>query len=296
MSQMTASQTKTRVNICFSSGSSQFYTEDLGNGTLLNMVAIPDGSFMMGSPETELDRSYDESPQHVVTLQSFFMGMFPVTQAQWRAVATQLPQIKIELTPEPSNFKGDDNRPVEQVSWFEAVEFCDRLSAKTGREYRLPTEAEWEYACRADTTTPFHFGETITTNLANYDGTDDKDNKWSGSYGRGPKGIYRKETTPITHFKTANAFGLYDMHGNVLEWCLDTWHGSYSEKPEELKKNGNIPWVSSDKSDESRLLRGGSWIYLPGNCRSAYRSNDRPVDRNRNVGFRVVSCVARTLP
>jgi formylglycine-generating enzyme required for sulfatase activity len=296
MSQMTASQTKTRVNICFSSGSSQFYTEDLGNDTLLSMVAIPEGSFMMGSPETEIDRSGFESPQHSVTLQSFFMGMFPVTQSQWKAVATDLPKSKIDLNPEPSNFKGEDNRPVEQVSWFEAVEFCDRLSVKTGREYRLPTEAEWEYACRAGTITPFCFGETITTNLANYDGTDDKDNKWSGSYGRGPKGIYRKETTPITHFRTANRFGLYDMHGNVLEWCLDTWHKSYSEKPEELKKSGNTPWVSSDKSDENRLLRGGSWGNYPRNCRSAYRGDGRPDARSSYVGFRVVSCVARTLP
>jgi formylglycine-generating enzyme required for sulfatase activity len=294
---MTASQTKIRVNIRFSSGSTQFYTEDLGNGTLLNMVAIPDGSFSMGSPETEPDRRDSESPQHSVTLQSFFMGMFPVTQAQWRAVATHLPKSKIDLNPEPSHFKGDDNCPVEQVSWFDAVEFCDRLSAKTEREYRLPTEAEWEYACRAGTTTPFHFGETITTELANYRGTDEETMKWSGSYGRGPKGIYRKETTPATYFKTTNRFGLHDMHGNVWEWCLDNWHDSYSEKPEELKKDGNTPWLSSDKSETSRLLRGGSWYSFPRNCRSAFRYYSLPPDdRDDFIGFRVVSCLARTLP
>jgi formylglycine-generating enzyme required for sulfatase activity len=291
MSQMTASQTKTRVNICFSSGSSQFYTEDLGNDTLLSMVAIPEGSFMMGSPETEIDRSGFESPQHSVTLQSFFMGMFPVTQSQWKAVATDLPKSKIDLNPEPSQFKGDDNRPVEQVSWFEAVEFCDRLSVKTGREYRLPTEAEWEYACRADTTTPFHFGETLSSELAIYD--------WDSSYNNGPKGGDRREvrrgTEPVGNFP-ANAFGLYDMHGNVFEWCLDTWHDNYSEKPEELKKSGNTPWVSSDKSDEKRLLRGGSWDAYPRNCRSAYRYSYRPDVRVNVIGFRVVSCVARTLP
>jgi formylglycine-generating enzyme required for sulfatase activity len=291
-------ETKVRVIISYSSGSTQFYTEDLGNDTPLKMVVIPEGSFMMGSPETELDRSDSESPQHVVTLQSFFMGMFPVTQAQWRAVAN-LPKSKIELNPDPSKFKGDDNRPVEQVSWFEAVEFCDRLSIKTekmDRLYRLPTEAEWEYACRAGTQTPFHFGETITTELANYYGADDKENRLSGSYGRGPKGIYRKETTVAEYFKNANRFGLYDMHGNVSEWCLDTWHGSYSEKPEELKKNGNIPWVSSDKNDENRLLRGGSWSNYPRYCRSAYRSNYRPDLGNYYFGFRVVSSLARTLP
>ncbi|MBD2151142.1 formylglycine-generating enzyme family protein [Pseudanabaena sp. FACHB-1277] len=292
---MTVAQIKNRINISFRQGKTQFYPEDLGNGTILKMVAIPQGSFIMGSPETEPDRRTSEFPQHSVTLQSFFMGMFPVTQAQWRAVATQLPQINIKLNPEPSRFQGDENRPVEQVSWFEAVEFCDRLSVKTGREYRLPTEAEWEYACRAGTTTPFHFGETISTDLANYRGTDDEDFKWSGSW-RGSKGIYRQETTATTYFKTANAFGLFDMHGNVLEWCLDTWHDSYSEKPEELKKSGNIPWVSGDESKENRLLRGGSWLYDPRNCRSAYRFYFHPGGRGSNVGFRIVSCLARTLP
>jgi formylglycine-generating enzyme required for sulfatase activity len=292
---MTTSQTKIHVNIRFSSRATQFYAEDLGNGTFLNMVAIPDGSFIMGSPETELDRSSSESPQHSVTLQSFFMGMFPVTQAQWRAVATDLPKSKIDLDPDPSDFKGNDNRPVENVSWVDAVEFCDRLSAKTNRLYRLPTEAEWEYACRAEMQTPFHFGETITTTLANYGGTDDKDNQWSGSYGRGPKGIYRQETTPVGHFKTANRFGLYDMHGNVWEWCLDNWHENYSEKPEELKKDGNTPWLSSDENETIRLLRGGSWDSNPWFCRSAFRLIDHPVGRVSDFGFRVVSCLARTL-
>ncbi|NEO21280.1 MAG: formylglycine-generating enzyme family protein, partial [Moorea sp. SIO4A5] len=125
------------------------------------MVAIPEGSFIMGSPETEEGHTNDESPQHRVTVTSFFMGKYPVTQAQWQAVAA-LPQVNRELEPDPSHFKGK-NRPVEQVSWYDAVEFCERLSQYTKRPYRLPSEAEWEYACRAGTTTPFHFGETITT-------------------------------------------------------------------------------------------------------------------------------------
>lgn len=135
-----------------------------------------------------------------------------------------------ELDADPSNFKGD-KRPVEQVSWYDAVEFCDRLTAHTKRAYSLPSEAEWEYACRAGTRTPFHFGETITTDLANYRGTDNEEYKWSGSYGPGPKGIYREQITEVGSFGVANAFGLYDMHGNVWEWCLDDWHDNYEGAP-----------------------------------------------------------------
>ncbi len=164
----------------------QYFTENLGNGVSLEMVAIPGGTFRMGSPETEAEQSNAESPQHSVTVKPFFMGKYPVTQAQWRTVAS-LPQVNRPLEPNPSYFKGDD-RPVEQVSWYNAVEFCDRLSRLTKREYRLPSEAEWEYACRAGTTTPFHFGETITTDLANYNG--------NYTYGTGSKGKYREQTTP----------------------------------------------------------------------------------------------------
>ena len=122
----------------------------------------------MGSPEDERERYSNESPQHEVTVKSFFMGKYPVTQAQWKVVAA-LPQVNRKLNPDPSIFKGND-RPVETVSWYYAVEFCDRLSKLTGKSYRLPSEAEWEYACRAGTTTPFHFGKIITTDLANYNG------------------------------------------------------------------------------------------------------------------------------
>ena len=244
------------------------------------MVQIPAGTFLMGSPEDELDRFDDESPQHPVTLSTFFLDKYPVTQAQWRAVA-RLPQIKQELNPDPSHFKGAD-RPAENVSWWDAVEFCDRLSRHTGRRYRLPSEAEWEYACRAGTTTPFHFGETMTTDLANYRGTDDKENNWSGSYGRGAKGIYREETTSVGSFKVANAFGLSDMHGNVWEWCQDHWHGNYEGAPED-----GSAWISEDK-DTSRLLRGGSWGSDPRYCRSAVRTFLAPVARNAYIGFRVV--------
>ncbi|MGF1477961.1 MAG: formylglycine-generating enzyme family protein [Cyanophyceae cyanobacterium] len=286
---MTVSQgeVKYRVNLRYQNRSGRYYAEDLGNGILLKMVEIPGGSFQMSSPATEIGHESSEEPQHEVSLSDFCLGMHPVTQAQWRTVAS-FPQVKRKLEPDPSEFKGD-NRPVEQVSWYQAVEFCDRLSRHTEREYRLPTEAEWEYACRAGTTTPFHFGETITTDLANYRGTDLKTDSetYLGNYGRGPRGIDREETTEAGYFKVANRFGLYDMHGNVWEWCLDHWHDSYEEKPEELKKNGNKPWSSDDESANSPL-RGGAWYEAPKYCRSAFRYSGSPNNRYNDFGFRVL--------
>lgn len=268
----------------------QYFTEDLGNSIGLDMVFIPEGTFLMGSPEDESDRYENEGPQHEVTVPTFFIGKFPVTQAQWRIVAESCPQVDRELNPDPANFKGDQ-RPVEQVSWFEAVEFCARLTRKTGRQYRLPSEAEWEYACRAGTTTPFYFGETITTDLANYDGTDNEEKGWKGSYGRGPKGVYREETTEVGSLANANQYGLYDLHGNVWEWCLDHWHGSYEGDP---PLDGS-PWIFSDeeKTDRNRVLRGGSWFFVPRLCRSACRVNYLPDNRFYSYGFRVVCSAAK---
>jgi len=263
------------------------WVRPLGEDLQLAVVAIPAGTFLMGSPEDELERDSSEGPQHEVRVEAFYMAPYPITQAQWRFVAG-LPQINRALNPDPSRFKGE-NRPVEQVSWYDAIEFCDRLSVYTSTEYRLPTEAEWEYACRAGTTTPFHFGETITTDLANYRGTDDKDLNWSGSYGDGPKGEYREETTPIDHFGIANAFGLSDMHGNVWEWCQDHWHSSYEGAPTD-----GSAWLT-DNEDSSRILRGGSWILNPRDCRSAYRYSNSPDYRDINLGFRVVCSAPRTL-
>jgi formylglycine-generating enzyme required for sulfatase activity len=197
------------------------FNETLGDGIDLEMVLIPGGKFQMGAPKSELGSQSDERPQHLVTIPTFFMGSTPVTQAQWRQVA-QSPKVKDNLNPDPSSFKGDD-RPVENVSWEDAIAFCDRLSGRTGRQYQLPSEAAWEYACRAGTQTPFHCGETIGTDLANYQGIDDESMGRSGSYGRGEKGFYRKETTPVKTF-VSNAFGLYDMHGNVYEWCRDDYY------------------------------------------------------------------------
>ncbi|MFM6351221.1 MAG: formylglycine-generating enzyme family protein, partial [Dolichospermum sp.] len=211
-------------------------------------------------------------PQHEVTIKPFSMGKYPITQAQWQAVAA-LPQVNQELKPNPSRFKGA-NRPVESVSWHDAVEFCARLSNYTKRPYRLPSEAEWEYACRAGTTTPFHFGETITTELANYNG--------NNTYGDGPKGVYRGETTEVGSFKIANEFGLYDMHGNVWEWCQDDRHNNYEGAPTD-----GSAWISNN-AKIYKLLRGGSWGYSPGNCRSASRRYNDAGFGYYSVGFRVV--------
>ena len=278
-----------------------YFTENLEDDITLDMVYIPRGRFLMGAAATEAESYDDERPQHQVTVKPFLMGKYPVTQAQWLAVA-KLPKIQYDLKLDPSRFKGE-NLPVESISWYHAVEFCARLSRHTGKSYRLPSEAEWEYACRARTTTPFHFGETITTDLANYDGTDDKDNKWSGSYGQGPKGIDRQETTPVGSFEVANAFGLYDMHGNVWEWCADPWHDSYDGAPTDgtvWDKNCNdnryqssidLLVNSEEKDNQARLLRGGSWYSNPRNCRSACRYYFAPGIDYYAFGFRVV-CVA----
>ncbi|MBD2444728.1 SUMF1/EgtB/PvdO family nonheme iron enzyme [Dolichospermum sp. FACHB-1091] len=240
-----------------------YFKEDLGNGITLDMVQIPGGSFMMGSPESEKGRSQDESPQHQVNVPGFSMGKFVVTQEQYQQIMGKNPSYFTQ--------KGA-KRPVEQVSWNNAVDFCQKLSQKTGREYRLPSEAEWEYACRAGTTTPFHFGETITTELANYNGT--------YTYASEPKGKYLQETTDVGSFPP-NAFGLYDMHGNVWEWCQDDWHDNYSNAP----KDGSV-WTS--QSGIAKLLRGGSWYYAPYYCRSAYRNDLDLLYLYNNFGFRVV--------
>ena len=281
----------------------------------LTLLWIPPGRFWMGSPEMEPERQDSEGPQQLVQLQGFFMSQTPITQAQWRQVAQWQPlpaeRWGRELDPEPSFFQpcsnpkargfGDgrfsllegetdsEQRPVDNVSWRDAIEFCSRLSQRTGRHYTLPSEAQWEYACRAGTTKAFHFGATITPELANYDGT--------LTYADGPKGEYRKQTTPVGMFP-ANAWGLLDMHGNVWEWCLDHWHDSYRGAPSDGSAWLNLAdknfkaatkggaGKSSDEDD--RLLRGGAWIGNPRLCRSAYRFLVDPDFANFCVGVRVV--------
>ncbi|MEG4585135.1 bifunctional serine/threonine-protein kinase/formylglycine-generating enzyme family protein [Microcoleus sp. MOSTC5] len=269
-----------------SQGQARVFTENIGNGITLDMVAIPGGSFVMGSPNTEAGRYHSAGPQRSVNISPFFMGKYEVTQAQYQAV----------MGNNPAYFKGA-KRPVEQVAWNQAVEFCRKLSQKTGKTYRLPSEAEWEYACRAGTTTPFYFGDTITPDLVNFDGT--------SSYGAAAKGLYRQQTTDVGSFPP-NAFGLYDMHGNVWEWCADPWHDNYQGAPSDgrvwdEKSNDNRYQnydllVNIKNDNRTRLLRGGSWNCVPRICHSAIRDVLYPPDFDSyDFGFRVV-CVAAWAP
>jgi formylglycine-generating enzyme required for sulfatase activity len=280
--------------------------EELAEGIPLEMVEIPGGEFWMGAAEGEEGAGESEYPRHPVKISPFLMGKYPVTQAQWRAVAA-LPTINRDLEPNPAYFPGD-SKPVESISWYDAVEFCERLSRFSqekgkGYQYRLPSEAEWEYACRSVISyqlsvtsrgnppvvapiqnpqyPPFHFGETISTDLANYDG--------NHAYGTGERGENRAQTTPVGLFQVANAFGLYDLHGNVWEWCADDWHENYEGAP----IDGNA-WL--DGGDDSRSpLRGGSWYFYPRGCRSAFRGSDRRDYVVHDIGFRVVCVSGRTL-
>ncbi|PHJ64639.1 hypothetical protein VF14_35810 [Nostoc linckia z18] len=252
-------------------GQAKYFVEDLGNGVTLEMVQIPGGTFKMGSPEEEVGRNEDESPQHQVTVPGFFMGRYEVTQAQYQAI----------IGTNPAVFEGE-KLPVELVSWDDAVEFCQKLSQKTGRTYRLPSEAEWEYACRAGTTKPFYFGETITTDLVNYDG--------DYTYASAPEGENYLQIKPVGSF-LPNAFGLYDMHGNVREWCQDHYHDNYYGAPTDGRA-----WVSDNTN--LRLLRGGSHVDSPRLCRSTSRYVSVGAERgdpNNIIGFRVVYAVGRIL-
>ena len=276
------------------------FTEDLGAGTGLDMIAIPGGSFTMGSPDTEPERLSNEGPQHHVGLPPFFIGAAPVTQSQWLAVVMTHPaKLAYDLNPSPAFFRGID-LPVETITWYQADEFCRRLSAVTRRDYRLPTEAQWEYACRAGTTGPFNVGPTITTDLANYCGHggavcgDDNGHSiasdyyggvkyGSGVYGGGPVGVFRGTTTRAGTFPP-NRFGLYDMHGNVWEYCRDIATASYDEAPQD----GSAYLLGAPGAN--RILRGGSWSHNPAICRSAYRNSNPPDDAGwqGRIGFRVV--------
>ncbi|EKD08075.1 serine/threonine protein kinase [Arthrospira platensis C1] len=275
-------------------GQAECIIEDLGNGVTLEMVKIPGGTFIMGASSGEAGSYNTERPQHRVTIKPFLMGKYPVTQEQWRQVAS-FPKLQRDLSPDPSYFQGL-NLPVESVSWYDVIEWCARLSKRIGKPYRLPSEAEWEYAARAGTNSPFHVGDTLTTDLANYRG--------NYAYSSGPKGAYREQTTPVGQFQHANAFGLYDIHGNVWEWCADPGHNSYNGAP----SDGGVWDVGNDNryqkpieylvkflgSQERRVLRGGSWYSYPENCRCAYGVRFDPDDLYINYGFRG-ACAPPTL-
>jgi formylglycine-generating enzyme required for sulfatase activity len=228
----------------------------------MKLSLIPPGQFTMGSPQEEEWHRPDETLHRVTLTKAFYMGTTEVTQGQWKALMGKT----------PSFFTGDA-LPVETVTWEEAAEFCRKLSEKEGARYRLPSEAEWEHACRAGTTTPFHTGHTISTDQANYDG--------NHTYAGGPKGVFRETTTAAGSF-APNAWGVHDVHGNVWEWCAD-WYGEY---PKGAARDPTGP-----ARGEKRIVRGGCWINFPAVCRSANRGKVVPVSWNFHFGFRVVRAV-----
>jgi len=249
------------------SRTTRYFKENLTETVKLEMVEIPPGTFLMGSDKfVDSDSQATEEPRHAVKIPIFYMSKYLITQAQWVAI----------MQDNPSCFQvdGNLNLPVEQVSWFDVGEFCQRLSIKTGRYYHLPSEAQWEYAARAGTTSTFAFGETITSEIVNFNA--------NFSLGVAPKGIYRKHTSTVGQLAFANAFGLYDCHGNLWEWCQDVYHRDYQGAPanEQAWEQGGDPL--------RRVLRGGAWISSGLMCRSAFRESSIPDKASNTIGFRIV--------
>lgn len=259
--------------------------EDLGGGVTIEMIQLSGGEFWMGSTEADSQTAFAEAkryykdakeewykaetPRHRVSVSPFMMGRYPVTQAQWFEVMGDLPVIEEKL-------HGEDH-PIVNVSWTEATEFCKELSRRTKHQYRLPTEAEWEYACRARTDTPFAFGPTLSPEVANY--------WWSHPFANGPKQVPLQKTLPVGNLEVANAFGLFDMHGNVWEWCSDWYSDKYYQ---ECKSQGIVTDPQGPSAGTNRVIRGGSWYYNAVSCRSADRNNVAPGDRGDGLGFRLV--------
>ena len=271
-------------------------TLDLGSGVTMKLVRIPAGTFMMGggeSPREVVEKGggssghfEDEHPRHPVTIdRPFLMGVYEVTQDQYQAV----------MGKNPSHPK-DEKRPAAGMSWPDAVAFCKAMSQKTGRTVRLPTEAEWEYACRAETTGPFNTGGTIGTHQANFEGRE--------TYGGGKEGGHRGGPVPVGSFPS-NAWGLHDMHGNVSEWCSDVYERRYdsARAQDEGKAGATTQRAVRDVAPQrqqkshvhplpkrciSRVVRGGTWRDAPRYCRSAARGRSGPYRTSWTCGFRVV--------
>jgi formylglycine-generating enzyme required for sulfatase activity len=237
------------------------FTENLPKGITLEMVGLPAGQFLMGSPDSDPYVENHEKPPHQVKVNSFAIGKYPITQVQYEAV----------MGNNPSHFKNNPQNPVESVSWNDAQAFCQKLSQITGKTYRLPTEAEWEYACRAGTTTRYYFG--------------DNDHQL-GDYAWGRENS--NDTTHPVGQKKPNGWGLYDMSGNVWEWCEDDWHDSYAGAPDD-----GSAWLDNDNAYP--IVRGGSWYNSPSYCRSAFRSYYSRGGLHNSYGFRVVCGARRTL-
>jgi eukaryotic-like serine/threonine-protein kinase len=235
-----------------------FFTEYLDQNFGIEMVNIPAGAFLMG-----FDESFHEQPVHEVKVSEFHISKYPINQGQYRSL----------MGKNPAFFQGDDLAPIENVSWDDAQKFCQILSNQTGKNYRLPSEAQWEYACRGGTNTLFAIGDILNNQLANFsDGYIHRDNSPNS---------YHRRTTPVGSF-VANNFGLYDMHGNVWEWCQDMWHKNYQRAPMDCRV-----WESDDHGN-GKVIRGGSWLSDPWFCRSANRNYLSPASRNYSIGFRIV--------
>lgn len=258
-------------------GAQGYFTAARWGGPAPGLVRVPAGQYIMGSPPTELGRFPWEGPQtKVVFTNDFYMGRYEVTQGEYRYMMTNR---------NPSYFSGVSNRPVEQVSWHDAMQYCARLTATQrnngclppGWSYRLPTAAEWEYACRAGTTTPFHYGNRLVSGMANFDGV----YGWDGDSGDiiDTNHVQIWRTVPVGSYEP-NAWGLYDMHGNVWEWCLDWYSGSL---PGGIVTNPTGPPTGTD-----RVYRGGCWYNDGRFCRSAYRLRGLPTQRGNDLGFRIV--------
>jgi eukaryotic-like serine/threonine-protein kinase len=245
---------------------SYIFQEELGDGTFLTMVQIPPGTFMMGSPDREEGQESCEQPEHPVNIPTFYLGQTQITQAQWTAI----------FPDRQGTFSSNHQVPIDSISWLDAIEFCHRLSTNTGRKYRLPTESEWEYACRATTTNPFAYGDTISPSIVNYDA--------ARPYGESVKGICRGKSTPVATFPP-NLFGLYDMHGNLWEWCLDEWFANYRDAPQDGSARGDL---ETRTENTQRVVRGGSWFSAGQMCRAASRSSLPASYRHNHYGFRVV--------
>jgi eukaryotic-like serine/threonine-protein kinase len=245
---------------------SHIFQEELAKGIFLNMVQIPAGTFMMGASDREEDQKGSEQPQHSVNINTFYLGQTQITQAQWTAI----------FPDRSGKISSNSQLPINSISWLDALEFCQRLSAKTGRKYRLPSESEWEYACRATTTTPFTYGDTISSSIVNYDA--------ARPYKRAPKETCRGKATAVGIFPP-NLFGLYDMHGNLWEWCLDEWFADYIDAPTDGSSRGDLK--TRDEMSQ-RVVRGGSWFSQGQMCRAASRNSLFASSQHNHYGFRVV--------